>query len=125
LTEISVLQLLWIETVLKLSGGLVLCLAPLLVIKALGLPPAASAFWPRVLGALLIGLAAATFIEGAWPQVRALGLAGCIVINLVTAAMISVLATLGAGAPARRGSAVLWALVVLLVVLSLFEIAHV
>ena len=119
------LQLLWIETVLKLAGGLVLCLAPLVVIKALGLPPAASAFWPRMLGALLIGLSAATFIEGAWPQVRALGLAGCIVINLAGAAMISVLSTLGGGAATRRGAAVLWALVVVLVVLSLFEIAHV
>ncbi len=39
--------------------------------------------------------------------------------------MISVLATLGAGAATRRGSAVLWGLVVVLVVLSLFEIAHV
>lgn len=119
------LQLLWIETVLKLSGGLVLSLAPLVVIKALGLPPAGSSFWPRMLGALLIGLAGATFIEGAWPPVRALGLAGCIVINLAGAAMISVLATLGGGAATRRGAAVLWALVVVLVVLSLFEIAHV
>jgi hypothetical protein len=125
LTEISVLQLLWIETVLKLAGGLVLSLAPSVVIKALGLPPAGSLFWPRMLGALLLGLSAATFIEGAWPQVRALGLAGCIVINLIAAAMLSVLATLGAGAPTRRGTAILWALVVVLVILSLFEIAHV
>ena len=64
-------------------------------------------------------------VSGPWPQVRSLGLAGCIVINLIGAAMISVLSTLGGGAATRRGSAVLWGLVVVLVVLSLFEIAHV
>ncbi len=118
------LELLWIETVLKLSGGLALSLAPLLVIKALGLPPSQSTFWPRLLGAILIGLGAATLLQGASSDARALGLAGCIVINLTSAAMITVLAVLGAASATRRGTAVLWTLVVVLVVLSLFEIAH-
>jgi hypothetical protein len=119
-----VLELLWIETVLKLASRLALSLAPLLIIKALGLPPSQSTFWPRLLGALLIGLAAATFLQGVWPEARAIGLAGCILINLTSAAIITVLAVLGAGAPTWRGAAVLWALVVVLIVLSLFEIAH-
>ena len=75
-------QLLWIETLLKLAGGLSLLLAPVTVIRLFGLPASNAALWPRLLGAVLVGLSAATYIEGAWPGSRGLGLAGCIVINL-------------------------------------------
>jgi hypothetical protein len=111
-------QLLWLETLLKLAGGTALVLFPLTSIKVLGLPAAASSFWPRLLGAVLIGLAGATFIEGAWEGSRGLGLAGLIVINVVLAALF------GGGAQTRRGAFALGALVVLLFVLALVEIAH-
>jgi hypothetical protein len=117
-------QLLWIETLLKLAGGLALLVAPLLTIKMLGLPPSASGFWPRVLGGVLIGISAATFIEGAWDGSRGLGLAGLIVINIVSAAVIAASVLLRGSAGPRRGSLALWSLVVLLLVLVLFEIAH-
>ncbi|MBN9354656.1 MAG: ABC transporter permease [Hyphomicrobium denitrificans] len=116
-------QLLWLETLLKLAGGGLLLIAPLTTIKVLGLPQAASAFWPRVLGAMLVGIGAAAFIEGAWDGSRGLGLAGLIVINLIGATVIAVTALFGS-AGTRRGSFTLWALVVLLLVLVLFEIAH-
>lgn len=116
-------QLLWLETLLKLAGGGLLLIAPLTTIKVLGLPQAANAFWPRVLGAVLLGISAATFIEGAWEGSRGLGLAGLIVINLIGAAVIAVVALFG-GAGTRRGSLALWSIVVLLIVLVLFEIAH-
>lgn len=115
-------QLLWIETLLKLAGGLLLLIAPLTTIRVLGLPPSASGFWPRLLGGVLIGIGAATFIEGAWGS-RGLGLAGLIVINILSAALVAAMALLG-GAGTRRGSFALWSLVVLLIVLVLFEIAH-
>ncbi len=118
-------QLLWLETVLKLTGGLALVLVPGLVIKILGLPPAERNFWPRALGAVLLGLAAGTFIEGSLENARGLGLAGSVAINLVAAAVLGSLATLRLGPTTQRGQAVLWALVVVLIVLSLFEIAHV
>lgn len=117
-------QLLWLETLLKLAGGLVLLAAPLTTIKVLGLPPSATGFWPRVLGVVLVGLAAATFVEGALPGSRGLGLAGLVVINLTSAALIAVSALFGGGAPTRRGAAVLSLLVVLLLALALVEIAH-
>ncbi len=117
-------QLLWLETLLKLASGLALVLAPLSVIRLFGLPTAASGFWPRVLGAILIGLAGATFIEGAWDGSRGLGLAGLIVINLASAAVIAVVIVFGGGAETRRGTLLLWVAVALLFVLSLVEIAH-
>jgi hypothetical protein len=117
-------QLLWFETLLKLAGGAALVLAPLVTIKLLGLPPATNGFWPRLLGAVLIGLAAATFIEGALEGSRGLGLAGSIVINIASAAVIALAGLFGGGAPTRRGTFTLSALVVLLLVLALVEIAH-
>jgi hypothetical protein len=116
-------QLLWIETLLKLSAGAALALAPLTVIKLAGLPPASSGFWPRLFGGVLLGLGAAAFIEGASPGAGGLGLAGAAVVNLLAAAVVAILAGLGAAAATRRGTAVLWTLVGVLVVLSLFEIA--
>jgi hypothetical protein len=117
-------QLLWFETVLKLTGGIVLVLAPLTAIKILGLPSSANGFWPRLLGAVLIGLSAATFIEGAWEGSRGLGLAGLIVINILGAAIIAIVGLFGGGAGTRRGMFTLSALAVLLFVLALVEIAH-
>lgn len=117
-------QLLWLETLLKLAGGAALVLAPLTTLKLLGLPASASGFWPRLLGALLLGIAGATFIEGAWDGSKGLDLAGLIVINLLCAAVIALAALFGDGASTRRGTLTLWSLVVLLFLLSLFEIAH-
>lgn len=117
-------QLLWLETLLKLAGGIVLLLAPLTVIKILGLPPSPGGFWPRLVGALLIGLAAAIFIEGAWAGSRGLGLAGLVILNLIGAAIVALAALFGGGSPTRRGAFVLWGLVVLLLALALVEIAE-
>lgn len=117
-------QLLWLETLLKLAGGAALLLAPLTTIRIFGLPASASGFWPRLLGVVLVGIGGATFIEGAWEGSRGLGLAGLIVINLVAAAVVALIAVFGGGAQTRRGSLALWSLVVLLIVLVLFEIAH-
>jgi hypothetical protein len=117
-------QLLWIETLLKLAGGLVLVLAPLATIRLLGLPRTETGFWPRLLGFVLIGLAGALFVEGSQPGSRGLGLLGCVIVNFCAVSMLGGLLALEAGPPSARGRAVLWALVVLLVSLSVLEIAN-
>ena len=116
-------QLLWLETLLKRAGGLSLLVAPVTLSRLLGLPLPGSSFWPRLLGAVLCGLAAATFIEGTRPGAGGLGIVGSVAINLTAAGVIGLLAGLGLGAETRRGRLVLWGLVLLLVVLVLFEIA--
>lgn len=124
-------QLLWIETLLKLSGGLVLALTPLTAIRLLGLPGTDSEFWPRLLGAVLIGLAAATYLEGRFGGTpRGLGLAGCFLINIAAVVMLTVHLVLsgsgqGRARQSRRGQSVLWLLVCLLLLLIVFEIAHI
>jgi len=118
-------QILWIETLVKLASGVVLCLAPATAIRLMGLAPASSPFWPRLTGALLLGLAAATFIEGAWPSAGGLGPAGCASVNLAAAATIAFLNGLGTAAPTRRGAVALWLVTGGLVLLALFEIGSI
>jgi len=117
-------QLLWIETLLKLAAGAALVIAPLTSIKLLGLPASANAFWPRLLGGVLLGLAAATFLEGASERGRGIGMAGLILINTAGAAVLAFSAAFGGSAPTLRGRLVQWSIVVVLFVLSLFEIAY-
>jgi hypothetical protein len=116
-------QLLWLETLLKFGAGLPLALVPLSTLRLLGLPRPEQGFWPRLCGILLLGLAAATFIEGRAAGSGGLGLAGCIIINLCGAAMLSTLLVMDRGPSAARGRFIVWAVIVVLVVLSLFEIA--
>lgn len=119
----GVQQLLFIETVLKLSGGVVLLLLPLTACHLLGLPKPQSGIWPRLLGSVLVGLAAATYLEGA-TTIHALGIAGCAVINIVAVAVIVTLLILGGAGKSRRARLVLGLLAVVLTLLSLLEIAQ-
>ena len=115
-------QLLWIEACLKLAGGLALTVAPRTLARLLGLPSADQPFWPRLLGALLIGLAAASLLEARMQG--GLGLAGSIAVNLAGAAMIGALLILGRAGNTRRGRLLLWLIAGALIVLGLVEIAH-
>ncbi|MFM9939574.1 MAG: ABC transporter permease [Hyphomicrobiaceae bacterium] len=116
-------QLLWIEVIVKLAGGLLLLLAPRLLARALGLPPAESPFWPRLLGGVLIGIAAAAFVEVKLKTGSGLGLGGAIAINLAGVACLGALLILGQGGPLRRGRAVLWLVAGVFATLALVEIA--
>lgn len=96
-------QLLWLEVLAKLGVGLVLLIAPRTVAKVLGLPPAGEPFWPRALGSVLIGIAAAAAIELHVQPGRALGLTGIVVVNLTMAAVLGGLLILGKASPTKRG----------------------
>jgi hypothetical protein len=117
-------QLLWIETLLKLAAGIALVLVPMSAIKVLGLPPAGSAFWPRLLGAVLLGLAGALYLEGSTPGASGLGLGGCLIVNFAAVTMLTVLMVFNGGPQSSRGRVAVWGLVVLLAWLSVLEIAN-
>jgi hypothetical protein len=116
-------QLLFIETVLKLSGGLVLLLLPLTACGVFGLPKPQTGLWPRLLGAVLIGLAGATYVEGATGQ-HGLGMAGCCIINVVAALVILTLLALDAAGNTQRGKLILALLAVALLMLCVLELAQ-
>lgn len=113
-------QLLWLETLLKLSAGLLLLLLPLSTLRLLGLPRPDTGFWPRLCGALLLGIAAASFIEGA-AFGHGLGLAGSILINLVGIALLGAALVFDGGPATLRGRVVVWLTVCALVFLSVLE----
>lgn len=117
-------EFLLLETSIKFAAGLLLVAAPLSTLRLLGLARPPSGFWPRLTGALLLGLAAASFIEIRLPGSKGLGLYGLITINLIAAGAIMGALIMDAGAPTRRGRIVLWLTVGLLMTLSLAEIAQ-
>ncbi len=117
-------QLLWFEALLKGTIGLVMLVFPVTAAKVAGLPHGNVSFWPRLFGAALLGLAAAFAVEGSNQiQARGLGLGGALAINFVaTLALLGLLTFKGAGT--RRGAALLWAMIALLILLMMFEIAY-
>lgn len=116
-------QLLWLETLLRASSGLVLLIMPVAAARVLGLPLPQALLWPRLLGALLVGMAAATLLEGSVSGSNGLGLGGLVVINLITAAVLVTLLVLQRGSQTRRGKVFLWTLAVALITLGVVEIA--
>jgi hypothetical protein len=118
-------QLLWIETLLKLAGGAVLILAPLASARLLGLPHGNNGLWPRLVGALLLGISGALYLEGlqlSQFKQGGLGLAGVAVINIVAAFALAAMLITGA-VRTVRGRAVMWGLVVAVGGLAVLEIA--
>jgi hypothetical protein len=116
-------QLLWIEIALKGAGGLILLIAPGYAATIFGLPATGAGFWPRVVGALLLGIAAALFLQGEYPAFQALKPAGLIAVNLTGAAILCLLLVLKRASTVRRGNVLLWGITVTLIVLSLFELS--
>ena len=116
-------QLLWLETLIRFSSGMILLIMPLTTARVLGLPLPQALLWPRLLGALLIGMAAAILLEGSIAGSKGLGLGGLVLINLIGAAVIITLLVMERASQTRRGKLVLWALALGLVVLGFFEIA--
>ena len=116
-------QLFWLETLLKAAGGIVLLAFPVSVAKLLGLPHGNVGFWARILGILLIGVAAAIYLEASALS-SGLGFGGLVVINISAIVTIMALLILNQ-VKTKRGNVVLWLLVGLLLVLTLFELAQV
>lgn len=117
-------QLLWIEFVLKLAAGLVLVIAPRSTIKLLGLPaasPTGAAFWPRMTGVLLTGIAGASFLQGWLTRPSGLGLAGSALINICLAAMLLTTLVMTRGGMAQRGRILLLLLGFLLITVTVIE----
>ena len=118
-------QLLWIEAIIKFSGGVVLLLIPISAARAVGLPHGNIGLWPRIAGALLIGIAGAIYLEGLHlTQFKhgGLGLAGVAVINITAIFAIATFLVLNL-IKTIRGRLIMWSLVTLLMVLVVFEVA--
>ena len=120
--QTSLLQLLpLIEIAIKLGAGLALVSMPGLLARLFGLAPA-DPFWPRLLGATLIGLGLATVLEVQYLPGKGLGLYGSTAINLAAAAGLGAQLILGQSAPTKRGQVILWLTAASLTLLAFIEI---
>ncbi len=117
-------QILWFETILKFSAGLSLLLFPVSFAKLIGLPHGNVGFWARLLGGLLIGIAAAIYLEASQPNMRGLGYPGIVIIN-ITAILLMMSLIIMKQIETWRGNAMLWVVCGVLFLLTLFEIAQI
>lgn len=117
-------QLLWVEIALKASAGVLLLVAPRLVARGVALPALASAFWPRLLGAVLIGLVAAIFLPAYFGRGNGLGIGGAAAINLSLVVFLVSYLAVGLEKLPLRGRLFLWLSAITFAVLSAVEIAY-
>jgi hypothetical protein len=115
-------ELIWLEMLLKGVAGGTLLAAPTMTAAILGWPRPGAAFWPRLLGALLLGIALASALNAKAATPRGLALGGSVAINLAAAAFLLATAILQPSAT-RRGRLATWLVAAGLFLLSLIEIA--
>lgn len=115
-------QLLWLETLIKGATGTALLLSPKIIIRLFALPDSSSSsFWPRLTGALLVGLAAVIFMSGAKLIDDGVGLAGLAILNFCAATiLVSAYWSPKPGAQ-RRGKSLLGFLALALYLLAIAE----
>ena len=119
-------QLLWFEVILKMAAGLTLLIAPLTVIRIAGMHRPDTGFWPRLVGGVVLGTAAAVYVTLQFPDARGgLGPAGLIPINLAAAAAMIAPLIMGTAAPSRRGKLFILVNALVLLTLAFLEIAHI
>ncbi|MBI1385091.1 MAG: hypothetical protein GC150_09295 [Rhizobiales bacterium] len=115
-------QLLWLDALVKIVAGAFLVFIPRVSVAAFGLPKSDQSFYLRLMGALLLGIAAAIVVGGGGRSVGGLGAAGAGVINLLGAGMLSTLLMLPRATLAMRGRVLLWGVAGVLVVLGVGEL---
>ena len=118
--------LLAVDGAINLALGVALVAFPRGLVRALGIPTVENAFYPSVLGGVLVGIGIALFLErrGRRSGPVGLGLAGAVAINLCGGLVLAWWLALGGLDLPLRGRVFLWALVVLLVGLSGVELVH-
>jgi hypothetical protein len=112
--------LLLIDAIINLLLGVLLIFFPSSMVDALGVPRATSAFYPSILGAILFGIGIALLVQRNIGC--GLGLFGAISINLCGGIVLGLWLLLGDLELPLRGLVFLWALVVVLVGISMIEI---
>jgi len=112
------------DAVINLMLGLLLLIFSETLIQFLGVPTAEQSFYPNILGGVLFGIGLALLIECFRPSggLAGLGLGGAIAINLSGGlVLLSWLIFGNLGIPIH-GQIFLWALAVILVVMSGIEL---
>ncbi len=116
--------LLNLDAAINLALGILLIAFPAPLITWLGIPGAASPFYPSILGAVLFGIGLALLLERYRPRpgMVGLGLAGAVAINLCSGLVLAGWLLLGRLSLPVRGNLLLGTLAVVLIGLSALEL---
>ncbi len=116
-----------VDAIINFALGLLLLVFPPSVVYTLGVPASSTNFYPNILGAVFIGITIALLIAAyARESLRysGLGLVGAVSINLCGGIVLGLWLIFGSLEIPTRGAFFLWALVVVLVILSTVELVH-
>jgi LPXTG-motif cell wall-anchored protein len=116
--------LLTIDGLVNLALGIILLLFPVGVGAALGLPPFADAFYPTLLGGVLVGIGLALFIQHSRGslQISGLGIGGAIVINMCGAGVLVMWLAFGKLNVPSTGQNLLWVVAIAVFLIAAVEI---
>ncbi len=110
------------DAMVNLVLGLLLMIFPDSLVVMLGIPPAESAFYPSILGAVLFGIGLALLLALARRDFGGLGLGGAVAINLSAGIVLALWLIAGGLDLPLRGTLFLWAMVALWFGISLTEL---
>jgi uncharacterized membrane protein HdeD (DUF308 family) len=116
--------IIFVDGIINIILGALLLLFPFGVAEVLGLPIASTNFYPSILGAVLIGIGVALFVEifSFVKRVRGLGLGGAIAINLIGALVLLCWLVFGTLSIPLKGRIILWVVGIVVLVIGLFEL---
>lgn len=108
------------DGIINLLLGVALLVFPAKLVAILGVPDAKPAFYASVLGAVLVGIGIALFLElrESRPRLAGLGLGGAVAINMCAGVVLAGWLVFGGLSLPIRGQVFLWILVLVLVGLS-------
>ena len=115
--------LLLADAVINLVLGVLLFTYPQSLVKALGLPAVRSAFFPSVLGGVLIGIGIALLLARRGGA-NGLGLDGAIAINLCGAGVVVGWLLVSPDTIPPRGRWTLWTVATLVICIGLVELRY-
>lgn len=115
--------LLLADAAINLVLGGVLVTYPGWLVTALGLPPVQSAFYPSLLGAVLLGIGLALLISHRGGR-HGLGIDGAIAINLCGAGALAAWLTRAPAQIPPTGRVTLWAVAVVVLGIAIVELVQ-
>jgi len=111
------------DAAINIVLGVLLMAFPRPIVDALGVPASKSAFYPSILGGVLVGIGIALIIQiTRCERPDGLGLWGAVAINLCGGFLLAAWLLLGDLAIPVRGHVFLWSLVAVLVGVSIVEL---
>ena len=115
--------LLRVDSLVNVVLGVFLLCYPLGTGKLLGLPNSEDNFYALILGAVLLGIGIALYIESQYSEkgMRGLGLEGAIIINLIASVVLNLILISGTLNISLTTSIILWFIGILVFIIGIAE----